>query len=209
MSASYAQILWDFDGVLLDSMRIRSDGFRWIFRHYPTSHVDQLIAYHLHQGGLSRYHKIQYFFEIIQKESVDQEQIAELAQEFSYYMLERLQDPKLLIQDTVEWIRAHQRTHTHTITSGSDEQELKQLTTALGIAPLFTAIYGSPVPKLETVQRIVQSSALSKEAFCLIGDSINDYEAATAAGISFYGYNNRALVEAGMPYLSSLKEFGE
>ncbi len=56
-------ILWDFDGVILDSMPIREYGFRKIFENYDISLVDKLINYHKRNGGLSRYVKIKYFYE--------------------------------------------------------------------------------------------------------------------------------------------------
>ena len=57
--------LFDFDGVIIDSMPIREDGFRLIFKDFDTYLVDKLIDYHNQNGGLSRYAKIKYFFEVV------------------------------------------------------------------------------------------------------------------------------------------------
>ena len=48
-------VLWDFDGVILDSMKVRDWGFREIFKNYDNKKVEQLIDYHNLNGGLSRY----------------------------------------------------------------------------------------------------------------------------------------------------------
>ena len=56
-------ILFDFDGVILDSMPIREYGFRKIFENYDVALVEKLLVYHNQNGGLSRYVKIRYFFE--------------------------------------------------------------------------------------------------------------------------------------------------
>ena len=58
-------ILFDFDGVIIDSMPIRENGFRLIFKDFDTNLVDKLIDYHNQNGGLSRYAKIKYFFEVV------------------------------------------------------------------------------------------------------------------------------------------------
>ena len=55
-------ILFDFDGVIIDSMPIREAGFRLIFQDFDKYLVDKLIDYHNQNGGLSRYVKIDFFF---------------------------------------------------------------------------------------------------------------------------------------------------
>ena len=39
-------ILWDFDGVILDSMKIKGDGFVQLFRDYKKTDVKILEKYH-------------------------------------------------------------------------------------------------------------------------------------------------------------------
>ena len=65
-------ILWDFDGVILDSMKVRDWGFEEIFKKYNRKLVDQLLYYHRINGGLSRYVKIRYFFEELLGQSITQ-----------------------------------------------------------------------------------------------------------------------------------------
>ena len=36
-------ILWDFDGVILDSMKIRDWGFREIFKDFDKNAVEKLV----------------------------------------------------------------------------------------------------------------------------------------------------------------------
>ena len=47
-------ILWDFDGVILDSMQVRDYGFRKIFEEHSHEQVEKLIKYHRTNGGWSR-----------------------------------------------------------------------------------------------------------------------------------------------------------
>lgn len=54
-------ILWDFDGVILDSLAVRDYGFREIFKDFDKAAVEKLIEYHSINSGLSRFHKIRYF----------------------------------------------------------------------------------------------------------------------------------------------------
>ena len=53
---------WDFDGVLLDSNKCRENGFRIILKEFKKKDVDKLILFHKKNGGLSRYVKLNFFF---------------------------------------------------------------------------------------------------------------------------------------------------
>ncbi len=73
-------IFWDFDGVIIDSEKVRTAGFEKVLRDYPKEEVEQLIQYHKKNGGLSRYVKFRYFFEEIRKSPISDERVDELSQ---------------------------------------------------------------------------------------------------------------------------------
>ena len=50
-------ILWDFDGVILNSMKIKGDGFVELFQDYDKKLINQLEKYHYNNGGISRFEK--------------------------------------------------------------------------------------------------------------------------------------------------------
>lgn len=194
----YRILLWDFDGVILDSMHIRDLGFEKVLSEYPPSQVSQLLKYHRANGGLSRYVKFRYFFEVIRGEQIDDAQVQQLAEKFSVIMRELLTDPSNLITDAVEFLKSnHKSTEMHVV-SGSDQEELRFLCDRLGLAGYFHSINGSPTPKKELVRRLL---TLNNDTYALIGDSMNDYDAARANGIDFYGYNNKSLETVGEGYI--------
>lgn len=198
----YKAILWDFDGVIVDSMKIRTSGFESLFgNNYPKEKVLQLVEYHLKNGGLSRYHKIRYFFENILETTISQDEVLKLASEFSLIMRSKLINPALLIKDTVEFIRSNYQNFEMHIVSGSDGEELRYLCKELQLTEYFLTIQGSPTPKIDLVKNVLERFRYNTEETLLIGDSINDYEAATANGISFMGYNNNELSSLGVKYL--------
>jgi len=185
-------IFWDFDGVIIDSMPIREKGFREVLSNYPKSEVDKLIDFHTKNAGLSRYVKFNYFFECIRIESNTENKEAELAKRFSDIMKEMLPDRELLILDVINYIKKSPHINMH-IVSGSDGEELKFLCKKLEIEFLFKSIEGSPTPKGSLVKNLMSNFKYNKEEVCLIGDSINDYEAAFENDIDFIGYNNEEL----------------
>jgi len=187
-------IFWDFDGVILDSMPIRDYGFAKIFEDFDKSLVDKLLEYHTLNGGLSRYVKIRYFYNELLAQVVSDERVQELADKFSTIMRAELTNKKYLIRETVEFIEKNYKNYNFHIVSGSDEKELNYLCEKLGLKEYFKTIEGSPTPKNDLVKNILKKFSYHPKECVLIGDSINDYEAANINGIKFYGYNNESLV---------------
>jgi len=183
-------ILWDFDGVIMDSMPIRGKGFEEVLKEYPNEQVAQLMQFHEQNGGLSRYVKFRYFFEEIRKESITEAQVLALAESFSKIMFQLLIDEKLLIADSVKFIKENYSDYEMHIVSGSDGNELRAICEGLKLAPYFKTINGSPTPKKELVAGLIDHNNYNRDEIVLIGDSINDFDAAMENGISFVGYNN-------------------
>ena len=194
-------ILWDFDGVIIDSSKIREFGFKKVLADYPSNERSELLDYHKENGGLSRYVKFRYFFEKIRGEKADEHKINVLAQEFSEIMKSELRSTKFLIPEVTDFIRSNCKKYRMHIVSGSDQKELRYLCKELGIENYFHSINGSPVAKIELVENLLERNNYKLEETCLIGDSINDFEAADVNEIDFFGYNNPKLKEKGLNYV--------
>lgn len=203
MFDKYKIILWDFDGVIMDSMPTRDKGFEIVLKNYPQNEVDLLMEYHRNNGGLSRYNKFRYFFENIRNESISESEIKILAEEFSTIMLENLLDEKLLIEDSINFIKENHLKFNMHIVSGSDGNELKSICKNLNLSKYFNSINGSPTPKNELVKTLLKVNNYSNDQICLIGDSFNDLEAADVNEIAFFGYNNQKLLTKCNNYIHS------
>jgi phosphoglycolate phosphatase-like HAD superfamily hydrolase len=203
---NYKNLLWDFDGVIMDSMPIRNNGFKLVLADYHPKDVALLMKYHMDNGGLSRYNKFRYFFENILGEQVSEQQIQKLAAEFSKIMLKRLLDESLLINDSVAFIKANYRKYQMHIVSGSDQNELRIICKELNLDKYFKSINGSPIPKNNLVKSLIVSENYQLNETCLIGDSMNDFEAAKINGINFFGYNSEQFNCESFNFIKSFKE---
>lgn len=200
-------ILWDFDGVILNSMTVRDWGFLEIFKDFSKEQVELLINYHRINGGLSRYVKIRYFYEVILEKTISDEKVLEYAEMFSVLMKQELVNTNNLINDSVTFIKQNFTKYNFHIVSGSDQKELRFLCKELDLDSYFISIHGSPTPKNQLVKELLEKHHYNKNFTCLIGDSINDFQATEANNIIFYGYNNIALKALGKSYISSFKGF--
>jgi phosphoglycolate phosphatase-like HAD superfamily hydrolase len=188
---SYVQvILWDFDGVLLDSNSVRVHGFKTVLEDFPENQVAELLRFHNRNGGLSRYVKFRYFFENIRSEEITNREIQNYADIYSKIMRGLLCDENRLIPETLDYVRNHYNDLRMHIVSGSDQKELRELCVKLGINGYFKSIHGSPTPKETLVRNIIAKYNYDAAICVLIGDSINDYEAAMDNNLRFICYNN-------------------
>ncbi len=199
-------ILFDFDGVILDSMTIRSYGFRKIFEKFDDELIEKLLRYHNNNGGLSRYIKIKYFYNKLLGKEILEKDIQNYANNFSEIMKKELTNKDYLIADTLEFIKDGFKEYNLHIVSGSDGEELRFLCKELGVSNYFKSIHGSPTHKNELVESVLFDNDYVEKETILIGDSVNDYEAAEANNIDFYGFNNPSLTGLSKQYLEDYKE---
>lgn len=174
----------------MNSNEVRDKGFEEVLAGFPQDQVTLLMDFHRKNGGLSRYVKFRYFFENIRMENTNDVQIQEYANKFSVIMLQLLLDEKLLIQETINFVENNFEEYIMHIVSGSDQKELRAICKYLDISKYFKTIEGSPTAKNILVRDIIKLNNYNKQTCVLIGDSINDFEAADINGIDFIGYGN-------------------
>ncbi|MFK5974995.1 MAG: HAD hydrolase-like protein [Sulfurovum sp.] len=199
-------ILWDFDGVVFDSMKIKADGFMELFSEYDEVSLKLLKKYHYNNGGVSRFEKIRYFYERIIKENIDESQILTLADKFAKIIESKLYNKSNLIVETVEFIKQNYQKYNFHIVSGAEHRELNNLCDTFELTQYFISIDGSPTQKDTLVKNVIEKYNYKKEETILIGDAMTDYNASMNNAINFYGYNNSDLKKFDN-YIDSFKEF--
>jgi phosphoglycolate phosphatase-like HAD superfamily hydrolase len=120
-------VLWDFDGVLINSNAVRDLGFEKVLHEFKSEQVTALLDFHQANGGLSRYVKFRYFFEEVLGQEVAEEVILDYANRFSVIMKELLVNPSLLIDETLQFVKSNFNNYLMHIVSGSDGNELRYL----------------------------------------------------------------------------------
>src|SRR5690606_32187473 len=130
-----------------------------------------------------------------------------LAEEFSDVMLKNLLNSSLLIEDSVNFIRENYLKYKMHIVSGSDGNELRYICENLDLSKYFLSIHGSPVSRNQLVRDLLAENGYDDNETCVIGDSINDFDAAKINKISFIGYNNEILKKITTNYICSFKDY--
>ena len=133
-------IFWDFDGVIIDSMKIKGDGFIELFENYNLEQVRLLEKYHYANGGISRFDKIKYFYNQILKKDVSEEKIINLSNKFASIIKEKIFNKDILIRESLIFIEKNFIFYNFHIVSGADHNELNSLCKYFKIEQYFKSI---------------------------------------------------------------------
>lgn len=183
MQTRYAAFIFDCDGVVLDSNRLKTEAFREATLPYGEDAAQALVDHHLANGGISRFAKFRHFLDTIVPEGATgpgyQELLASYAAACSLGLRECCIAPDLAA------LRERTGSARWLIVSGGAQDELREVFAERGIAQWFDGgIFGSPDTKDEILSRELASGNIQRPAL-FIGDSTYDYRAASAAGLDF------------------------
>ncbi|BCZ17266.1 Haloacid dehalogenase [Helicobacter sp. NHP19-003] len=191
-------VVWDFDGVVFNSMHLKGEGFKALFRRHTKADETILKAfedYHYANGGVSRFDKIAHFYTQILKKTIDVDKINALVEEFGQIISKDLFSREHLNAEVLDFIKANDEAYIFHIASAALHSELQVLCEFLGIVPYFKSIEGTPPAKVKILSNLCAKYGYEPSQMVLIGDSKSDYESARANKIAFLGYNNPALKE--------------
>ncbi len=178
-------IIFDFDGVICESIDIKTQTFRKLFEAYPEV-IERIIHYHLEHGGLSRYEKFKVIYRDFLKKDLNDEQLQSLGQKFSQYSYEAIVKAPLVV-GAYEFLKNNRTKYKFYVASGTPQGELRSIATHKGLQPFFLGIFGSPSTKETLIRQILKDNHLRPEETVFIGDSMTDYDGARAAEIDFIG----------------------
>ena len=176
-------IIFDFDGVIIESFDIKTRAFRELFKIYPL-HVEDIVEYHKQNGGVSRYKKFEYIHSNILKKPLDEATIKELGEKFSELVIEEVKKCPY-VPGVLDFIRERSKNSRLFIASGTPEDELRTIVEARGLSGYFKGIHGSPATKSEIIMQILKSEKLKREEVIFIGDTITDHREAVKAKVQF------------------------
>jgi len=177
-------VIFDFDGVLAESVGIKTEAFRKLFEKEGPEAVNKIVAYHLEHGGVSRFEKFRHIYKEILKRPLGDGEFDLLCRKFGEFVLEEvIRAPE--VNGSAECLRKLHGKAKLFIVSGTPEEEMRHIAEARGTARYFDGIYGSPLTKAELVREILKGNGLSPDEVVFVGDAMTDYNAAMETGVGF------------------------
>ena len=176
-------IIFDFDGVLCESLEVKKEAFRKLFLDYPDQ-VDRIVDFHMQNGGMSRFDKFEIIFRDFLDEKLTQERSMKLGNQFRDYCYEGvIQSP--YVKGAKDFLEKYFEEFMLFIVSGTPQEEMMEIVDAKGLSKYFKGIYGSPANKGDLVIKILNENNISHNKAIFVGDALADYEGAKESGVPF------------------------
>jgi len=169
----YQSLIFDCDGVILNSNKLKTEGFFEVARPYGEAAANALVAYHTENGGMSRYRKFQWLFDSFLQRPAKAHETETMATQFADYVQQRLSTCD--IAHGLADLKTAAGNVPWSVVSGSDQEELRLVFEKRGLTPLFDGgIFGSPASKHDIFEQHFSTGHFSQPAI-YFGDSRLDH----------------------------------
>jgi HAD superfamily hydrolase (TIGR01549 family) len=176
-------LLFDFDGVLAESVDIKTEAFRKMYLSHGDEFAQRVVDFHEANGGVSRYEKFKIFNGEWLDEEITPQKIDDLANIFSDLVVDgvvnadEVTGAKEFLDSSSQYIKF--------IITGTPTIEIKPILKRRGMDHYFKEAFGSPEKKGYWVQHILKTENISPDECVFIGDALADFNAATENNIDF------------------------
>lgn len=180
---SYQYIFWDFDGVIKDSIPVKSDAFATLFSSFGNEIEQKVREHHESNGGMSRFEKIPLYLEW-SKQTVTSATVKNYCDQFSRLVTDAvIKSP--WVEGVQEFLRKYSSEKTFFLLTATPQREIEEILNTLQITDYFKEIAGAPSSKANAMGDILRRYTIDSEEAVMIGDSKNDYLAANEHGVVF------------------------
>lgn len=187
-------LIFDCDGVLLDTNTMKCDAFAAAVKAYPASATEPFLRMQAKSFGTSRYVLFDRFFAEFLGRPPEAGEKDRLLDAFTRFAEEGyMTAPETPgMTEVIDRLGARYDLH---VASGSDQEELRRVFAARGLDRRFRSVKGSPQSKAKSVGDVVAAHA---EVIAMVGDAASDFEAARLHGVPFVFMSGYSTVRAEM-----------
>jgi len=177
-------IIFDFDGVIAESVQVKTDAFASLYEQYGDNIVTKVIEHHEANGGMSRFEKIKLYHGFYLNKAITNEEIEDLANQFSKLVVRKVIDSPY-VPGVFKYIQKCYEKYNLFISTGTPTNEMKHILIGRGIAEYFIGIHGSPEKKSVHITKIISKYNYHPDELIFYGDANTDINAAKQASIPF------------------------
>lgn len=176
-------IFWDFDGVIKDSVSVKSDAFEELFLPFGSDVAKKIRMHHEDNGGMSRYDKLPIYLNLAgEKNSTDS--ISKYEKQFSKLVMNRVINSPW-VEGVLEYIKTNYNAQKFFLITATPQKEIEEILKKLEISKYFKKVIGSPTNKKDAIKIILSNQNINLDDSIMIGDSCSDYEAAKENNVFF------------------------
>jgi phosphoglycolate phosphatase-like HAD superfamily hydrolase len=186
MPRKYDAIVFDFDGVLVESVDVKTQAFGALYADYGEHIVEQVRAYHIQHGGVSRFEKFRYYHEVLLGKNLTDEEEMRLGDRFSEYVEDAVVKADY-VAGAYELLENNYQSTPLFVASATPDRELKRIVARRNMSHYFVSVHGAPISKGAIIKDVLSKYRFDPDRVLMVGDAISDRQGAIAAGVKFVG----------------------
>jgi len=177
-------IFWDFDGVIKESVQVKAEAYATLFDRHGIGVQQKVREHHLQHGGMSRYEKIPFYFHEYVHRHLSEKEQQEYQLQFKNLVVEKVIKSEWVL-GVKDYLLSNSEIQHFFLLTGTPQDEIEYILDKLNILSCFKGVIGSPSKKQEGLKHFLNKYNFSTRQCLMIGDSLNDFEAAKSVNIPF------------------------
>jgi len=178
-------VIFDFDGVLVESVSAKSEAFYELFSPYGPEKARQALDFHLQNPGMFRTKKIRLIFSKYLGIELSSEELGKQLQLFAEMAVAKvIRAP--WVPGALEFLETGPPLPRYVV-SAAPEDELQFIVKKRNLMRYLRGVYGGPAKKKDLLLKIAALERCEVEELLFIGDAISDWRAAEFIGANFLG----------------------
>lgn len=206
----WSAFIFDFDGVLTDSVEVKALAFAKLFEDYGQDIVQRVIAHHRANGGINRFDKFRLYYNEYLGKPISDTEIILLSEKFSRLVVDEIiAAPE--IKGVTHFLNEYSDIIKCFVNSATPQNEIREIVERRGWSGYLKKVLGAPASKKDNLKYILNSYGLVPEKCLFFGDAVSDYEAARVCGVPFLGIvdNAEAPLLVSIPDILWVRNFQE
>ena len=180
----FSAIIFDFDGVIAESVEIKTEAFREMYISYGKEISEGVVNHHLANGGMSRFKKFPFYHDRFLDQKLSQKEIQYLSDQFSDIVINKVISCPL-VNGALSLLDLLHSKKVLFISTGTPDKEIKKIINKRKLRRYFREVFGSPSSKQDHIKNILKNYKLKKSETLYIGDAETDLKAAKNTEIHF------------------------
>ena len=180
----YKNLIFDFDGVLAESVHIKTQAFYKLYVPYGKKVAEKVVKHHNANCGMSRFEKFPYYHKTFLNIDLSERDVENLSNNFSKLVIDAVVDADE-VPGALWFLQKYLNESKYWIVSATPTDEINEIAEKRGISDFFKSIYGSPEEKSSIVKSIIKNNELKDYETVFFGDALSDYNAAKSNNIDF------------------------
>jgi phosphoglycolate phosphatase-like HAD superfamily hydrolase len=183
-TVDYKAFFFDFDGVLADSVEVKTWAFAKLFELHGPRVMSKVIAHHRRYGGMTRVDKFRHYYSEYLDRNLSDEEMADLCRRFSELVVDEVvAAPE--IKGAEKFLKYWYSRLPCFVISATPEDEIRQIIHRRALGQYFREILGAPFSKDTNLGLILDKYSLESSKCLFFGDAESDYKAAQTHAVNF------------------------